>query len=157
MTTEAYRIETVDHNAHGSHWATLREPDEALREHLDEMAAALRISRGEATAEDCSRLDWDADNEAWEEIHDRVAEWYLDVATATWDDPYANRPMCRVELVTGTGGPHVEIVGTYNRAGECTCVELHQYWSGHREAYTSDWRACTVFEDFRSAFIYTVE
>lgn len=154
MNETDYRIDQDMHGETGAHWDTMREPAEYLREHLEDMAALLRLLNEEASYGDMMRLETDAPEGEVPDCWNIVEAWYLDIATARWDTTTGDRPPCRVELVTGTGGPHTELVGIYNRQGECERVEAHQYWSGHREAWTTDRRALEVFEAFREAFIY---
>lgn len=130
----------------------MREPAEYLREHLLDMQALLNLHHEEASYGDMIRLEIDAPEEEVPDCWNIVEAWYLDIATATWDTD--GRPLCRVELVTGTGGPHTELIGHYSRHGDLQRVEAHQYWSGHREAWTTDRRALEVFEAFREAFVY---
>lgn len=156
-------VHVVDHGATGAHWDTMRPVDDYLREALEDLAAALRINAGRAEQPDYSRLELD---HVWEQDHspsDTAWEWFagavLEVQTASWDDrdalPDADSPraLCRVEVVFGTGGPHVELVGIYGHAGECRRVEAHQYWSGHREAWADTSDATDTFAAAVAAFV----
>lgn len=159
MNATEYHIQQDTHGETGLHWDTLRPIDEYLSEHLEDMGAALRLLNEEASYGDLIRLEIEVPEGEVAGAGDIVDTWYLDVATASWNigtlnDAQGHRPLCRVELVTGTGGPHAELIGIYNRAGECVRVEAHQYWSGHREAWTTDPRALEVFEAFSEAFVY---
>lgn len=153
----------VDHGAEGDHWATMRPVDDYLREQLASLGACSRIAEGNGSRADYALLDlihvWESDHSPSDTAYEWTYGALLDAATATWDDRDAlpdttqPRPLCRVELVFGTGGPHVELVGIYNRAGDVVRVEAHQFWSGHREAWTEHPRALSTFSQFVTTFI----
>lgn len=161
-TLERVVIHSLPSEADGSHWQSLRLPDEALRDFLLDCRATLALYAGDATVEDCVRLELGelADDEAGERQAEEAMlvanERPLAVAVARWHDPVDNPeepgPVAMVDIVLGTGGPHVEVVGRFATNDCCDAVEILQAWSGSRRAVTYDTRACGVFAEYVATF-----
>ena len=148
-------IHTIDHGATGEHWNSMRPVDEYLRDWVALLDALQRFGRGDDTPDDLARLEFGGliapETDRGGNVDDWIASAFLTIDHARWSDApgyCGNSALCRVELVTGTGGPHSEIVAHFARNGACERVEAHQYWSGHREAWSIDGRVLATVGEF---------
>lgn len=155
QTTE-YRVTEDPQNDSGSHWDTMRPPAEHLREEIETMRAMDELlrqeegpsARAEQILEDTGRTLDDFD------VYEILDEGLLEVQRAHWtpQDDREDKPLARLVLVTGTGGPHVEIVVDMNQQGRAERVTLNRYWSGRSCAWTDDDRALDIATDYVEAF-----
>lgn len=155
----AIQIVTLpDDDARGSHWETMRSPEDALRSFLADFAATLAIAAGDGVQEDYERLEIDPDDSEGENAMEtalRAAdERPLSLEVAFWSDRHGSSSgaLAVVEILMATGGPHVEVVGRFDTQGRCDAVELLQVWSGARRAVSFDTRACAIFGSYVEAF-----
>lgn len=145
VVTFARGIEHLDDVAH------------ALRERIEDMAAALRIYHGDAEADDFSRLELASDVDA--DPADEIVSWAdtfaLEVKVARWDDQRdVPEPagVARVRFLLAYGGPNVWLDISYH-GEDPDRVTLERFWGGDRDrAECEDGRALRIVDSFVRAF-----
>lgn len=157
------RPDVADPGRNTAHWSTMGDAAENLAAILDEMAAMTRLWRGDMDAEnpadvialsemdiDLAELSGDNGDLAYQQLD----AWALEISTARWVG-HDGTPgdVARVEIVLGTGGPHVEAEIVCGKGGEPERVGLNRYWSQSDQATTTDPRALTIAAEFVDAFV----
>jgi hypothetical protein len=146
----------------GGHWATLLNASDALAMTLEHWRLALRLANEDDvvwTREDSQRVqDLELVEDLAEEF-DIFADfnaYALEMRVARWDDYNAEpgtAPLARVVIVTGTGGPHVEVSVDFDSNGSPERITQSTYWSGEWTATTTDGRALSIANDYLAAIV----
>jgi len=146
-TIEDYRIES--HEREGglqSVQAGMPNVADDLRDTLRDMAALVRVTRGEGSPADVERLDIEPDADPMDAVPAWVDSWALDVHPSD----------SRVTILLTTGGPHIELdILTIPRPSSDSYVDaveeviLRRSWPPACDrAWTNDERALGVVAEF---------
>ena len=134
---EDFRIESHER---GDELRSLIDVADDLRGVLRDMAALVRIGRGEGSAADFERLEIEPDaDDPMDAVSEYVDSWALNI----------NASKDRVWVLLAAGGPHITLDILREPSGAVEEVIYRRSWgSAHDRAWTTDGRALGIVGDF---------